>query len=119
MIYYRHGKRIENQRSNLGQEEQYQICKSIIRLSKKGKRSKEIAEILVVSVSLRHVQNTLKNFADGGMAAIKRKTRGRRFGAKRTLIPEQEKEIQGILVDKTPEQLRFKECMWNRKTLRN
>ena len=90
----------------LGQKEQYQIRKSIIRLSKKGKSNKEIAEI--EDVSLRHVQSTLRMYADGGIAAIKPKTRGRRHGAKRTLTPEQEKEIQQIIADKTPEQLRFK-----------
>ena len=99
----------------LGQEEQYQIRKNIIRLSKQGKNNKEIAEIL--DVSLRHVQSTLRMYADGGIAAIKPKTRGRRHGAKRTLTPEQEKEIQQIIVDKTPEQLRFKECMWSRKNI--
>lgn len=100
---------------HVGQEEQYQIRKSIIRLSKEGRSTKEIAEIL--DVSLRHVQNTIKNHADGGIAGIKPKKRGRRPGAKRTLTPEQEKEIQRIIVDKTPDQLRFKECMWNRKNI--
>lgn len=99
----------------LGQEEQYQIRKSIIRLSKEGKSNNEIAEIL--DVSLRHVQSTKKIYTDGGIAAIKSKTRGRRHGAKRTLTPAQEKEIQQVIVDKTPEQLRFKECMWSRKNI--
>lgn len=99
----------------LSPEEQYQIRKNIIRLSKKGKSNEEIAEIL--DVSLRHVQNTKKLYAEGGIAGIRLKKRGRRNGAKRTLTPEQEKEIQQILVDKTPEQLRFKECMWNRKNI--
>ena len=31
---------------------------------------------------------------------------------------EQEKEIQKIIVDKTPEQLRFRECMWTRNNIR-
>jgi transposase len=69
---------------------------------------------------LRHVQNTKKQYADGGIAAIKPKTRGRRNGAKRTLTPEQEHEIHEIheiIIDKTPEQLRFKECMWTRKNI--
>jgi transposase len=96
-------------------EEQYQIRKSIIRLCKQGKSNEEIAKIL--DVSLRHVQNTKKSYADGGVAAIKPKTRGRRVGAKRTLTPDQEKEIQKIISDKTPEQLRFNECMWNRKNI--
>jgi transposase len=99
----------------LSPEEQYQIRKSIIRLLKKGKDTKEVAEIL--DVSLRHVQNTKKIYKDGGIAAIKPKTRGRRNGEKRTLTPEQEKEIQEIITDKTPEQLRFKECMWSRKNI--
>lgn len=99
----------------LNPEAQYQIRKSIIRLSKNGKTNAEIAEIL--DVSLRHVQNTKKQYADGGIAAIKCKTRGRRKGAKRILTPEQEHEIQQVLVDKNPEQLKFKECMWNRKNI--
>ena len=79
-----------------------------------GKGKKEIAEI--EDVSLRHVFNTIKQYTDGGIAAMKPRTRGR-LGEKRTLTPEQEKEILRILVDKTPEQLKFRECMWTRKNL--
>jgi transposase len=106
---------LKTQAVRLGPEEQYQIRKSIIRLLGNGKKNKEIAEIL--DVSLRHVQNTKKQYGDGGISAIKPKTRGRRKGAKRTLTQEQEKEIQSIIVDKTPEQLEFKECMWSRKNI--
>jgi transposase len=106
---------LKTEAARLSPEEQYQIRKSIIRLSKIGKKNEEIAEIL--DVSLRHVQNTKRQYADGGITAIKPKTRGRRYGEKRTLAPEQEKEIQTILIDKTPEQLKFKECMWNRRNI--
>ena len=73
---------------HLSPEEQYQIRKSIIRLSKKGNRNEEIAEIL--DVSLRHVQNTKKSYEDGGIAGIKSKKRGRQKGEKRVLTAEQE-----------------------------
>jgi transposase len=99
----------------LSPEQQYEIRKSIIRLMKKGKTNPEIADIL--DVSERHVRGTKKAYADGGIAGIKPKTRGRRKGANRTLTQEQEKEIQKIIVDKTPEQLRFKECMWSRNNI--
>lgn len=33
-------------------------------------------------------------------------------GEKRRLSSEQEKEIQGIIVDKTPEELLFRECVY-------
>lgn len=99
----------------MGQQEQYQLRKSIIRLLKAGKKAAEVAEIMDVSV--RHVYYTKSSYAQGGIASIKPKTRGRRQGDKRTLTPDQEKEIQGIIVDKTPEQLRFKECMWTRSNI--
>ena len=100
----------------LSPEEQYQVRKNIIRLSKNCKTNAEIAEIL--DVSLRHVQNTKRQYADGGIAAIKPKTRGRRIGDKRKLTPEQEKEIRASIIDKNPEQLRLPGCMWTRENIR-
>jgi DNA-binding NarL/FixJ family response regulator len=58
----------------LSPEQQYEIRKGIIRLYKKGKDIKEIAEML--DVSERHVYNTKKLYAEQGMAGIKPKTRG-------------------------------------------
>lgn len=99
----------------LSPDEQYQIRKSIVRLSKKGKTNGEIAEIL--DVSERHVRSVKKQYADGGLVALKPKKRGRNKGAKRILTPDQEKEIQKIIVDKDPMQLKLKECMWTRKSI--
>ena len=48
----------------LSPEEQYQIRKSIVRLSKKGKTNDEIAEIL--DVSERHVRSVKKQYSEGG-----------------------------------------------------
>lgn len=110
-------KELKTNAKHLSQDEQYQIRKSIVRLLKAGKTGKEIAELLDVSEG--HVSGVKKAYNEGGIEAIKPKTRGRRVGDKRTLTPEQEKEIQRIIVDKTPEQLRFKECMWTRSNIRD
>lgn len=99
----------------LSPEEQYQIRKSIVRLSKKGKTNGEIAEIL--DVSERHVRSVKKQYAEGGLSALKPKKRGRNKGEKRILTPEQENEIQRIIVEKDPMQLKFKDCMWTRKNI--
>lgn len=99
----------------LSPEEQYQIRKSIVRLSKKGKENGEIAEIL--DVSERHVRSIKRQYAQGGLEAIKPKKRGRSIGEKRVLTAEQEKEIQKIITDKDPMQLKFKDCMWTRKNI--
>ena len=101
----------------LSPDEQYQIRKNIIRLSKSEKSNNEIAEIL--DVSLRHVQNTIKQYKDGGIVAIKPKKRGRKEGEERSLTPEQEREIQKIIVDKYPEQMKLPGCMWTRANIRD
>lgn len=99
------------------QEAQYQIRKNIVRMLNAGKTGKEIANLLDVSEGL--VSGVKKAYKNGGFAAIRQKKRGRRHGAKRTLTPSQEKDIQKIIVDKTPEQLRFKECMWTWSNIRS
>ena len=84
-------------------------------MSKLGKTNGKIAEIL--DVSERHVRSVKKQYAEGGLAALKPKKRGRSVGEKRILTSGQEKEIQKIIVDKDPMQLKFKECMWTRKNI--
>lgn len=99
----------------LSPESQYQIRKSIVRLLNQGKTNGEIVEIL--DVSERHVRSVKKQYAEGGMAALKPKKRGRSVGEKRVLTAEQEKEIQKLIVDKDPMQFKMKECMWTRKAI--
>jgi len=99
----------------MSQAEQFQIRKSIIRLSEQGKSTKEIAEIL--DVSERHVHATKKTYREKGMAGIKIGKRGRKIGACRTLTPEMEREIRKTIIDKTPEQVKVKGCMWTRNNI--
>lgn len=106
---------LEINAKKLSPNEQYQIRLGIIRLWKKEKSDSEIAEIF--SVSERHVRLVKKKYQSGGLSAIKLKRRGRKKGDKRILTSEQEAEIQQAIVDKTPDQLKFKECMWCRKNI--
>ena len=100
---------------HLSQDEQFQIRRSIVRLHQQGKKPTEIAEIL--DVSGRHVYSTIKKYKEEGFVGIKSSKRGRRFGDKRSLTPEQEKEIRTAIIDKNPEQLRLKGCMWTKKNI--
>ncbi len=99
----------------LSPKEQYQIRKNIVRLLNKGKTNREIAELL--DVSERHVRSVKKAYSEGGIEAIKPKKRGRKKGENHILTPDQEREIQQIIIDKTPDQLKLKECMWTRKNI--
>lgn len=98
------------------EETQYEIRKAIVRMLKKGMKGREIAKLLDVSEG--HVSNVKKAYAENGIAGIKPKHQGRKYGEKRILTPEQEKEIQQIIIDKDPLQLKFKECMWTRNNIR-
>jgi len=89
---------------------------SIVRMLKNGKKGKEIANELGVSEG--HVSNVKKIYAEQGLEGLKPKHEGRKFGEKRILNPEQEKEIQKLIVDKDPMQLKFKEYMWTRNNIR-
>lgn len=60
-----------------------------------------------------------KVYAENGIAGIKPKTRGRKTGEKRILTPVHEREIMQIIVDKNPEQLKLKGCMWTRNNIRD
>jgi len=99
----------------LSQNEQYQIRKNIVRLLKKGHRPDEVTIMLDVSRSL--VYGTKKTYDEKGIEGIKPGKRGRRHGDKRILTPERERAIMQTIVDKNPEQLKLKCCLWTRKAI--
>ena len=101
----------------MSSEAKYELRKQIIRLKKQGKSTNEI-EILT-DAKKRHIQSTWKKYSDNGIAGIKAHQTGRPRGSTRKLTKEQEKEIQKIVIDKCPEQLKFKGFLWDRKSIRD
>ncbi len=91
---------------SMGAKGQYELRKTIIRMLKDGKSGKQVAKDLGVSEG--HVSNVKKLYEQGGASALKPAKRGRPAGKNKILTPEQEREIQQVIVDKTPEQMRFK-----------
>ena len=82
------------------------------RLKSGGRSTLEVAEI--TGLARQTVDSVWRSYKAGGLAAIKIRPRGRRVGEKRRLSPEQEALLQRLMVDKTPEQLRFKFVLWTR-----
>ncbi len=73
---------------------------------------KEISEL--TGLSDQTVRNLFRQYDKGGLSAIKPRTLGRKQGEKRHLTHKQEKELFSMLVDKNPEQLKLKGCLWTR-----
>ena len=91
------------------------IKEQAIRLHNKGKSESEIADAL--NISYQAVSRIIRAYKKEGMRSVKEKTRGRKHGEKRSLTPEQEKEIQRIIIDKCPDQLKIAACLWTRTAI--
>ena len=99
----------------LSSEVQEEKRKQAIRLHKKGKRYKEIAEL--VEVHFETIGKWVRAYRSEGIKALSSNTRGRRPGSAKRLTPEQEKAIQKLIVDKTPDQLKLVYALWTRKAV--
>ena len=97
-------------------EVQYQLRKQVVRLKTAGRSSSEVSEI--TGLSRQSVNATWRRYKSGGNSAISMKARGRVYGAKRKLSQEQEQELKQMMLDKTPEQLKFKFALWTRAAVK-
>ena len=98
------------------QQTQYELRKQIVRLRRRGFSNKETAEL--VGISVAHASTVWSKYVRGGLDAIKPGQRGRRQGAQRVLDAGQEKAVQNLLVDKTPDQLKLPFALWSRDAVR-
>jgi transposase len=92
-----------------------QLRQQAIRLRKKGMTYKAISEVIDVHYST--ICGWWKVYEKEGAKGIRFKTRGRKNGDKRTLKPEQEKELQKIIGDNEPDQLKLPFALWTRRAV--
>lgn len=90
------------------------IKKQAIRLYKQKKKYQEIADVL--NISYPAVYRIIASFKKNG-CLVKEKTRGRKKGEKRVLSPSQEREIQRIIIDKYPDQMKLGFALWTRAAI--
>lgn len=94
----------------------YERRKQVVRLGKKGYGPMAIAEL--TGLSWGAVNAALKAYGGGGLDALRPKARGRKAGTKRLLSPEQETEVQKLICDKRPEQMKMPFALWTREAVR-
>ena len=90
----------------------YEARKTVIKMWKKDKAIEEIAEITGFATNTIYIM--IRKYKAEGISALKPQKRGRKSGEKRTLTPEQEKDIIKCITEKNPDQLKLKCCLWTR-----
>ena len=88
------------------------IKKRIIAQFKKGVKPGVIAETF--GIAKQYVYNLHHVYKKMGASCIKEKTQGRKLGEQRLLNDKQEREIQKIIIDKHPEQMKLNCMLWTR-----
>ncbi len=91
------------------------VRQQAIKIHKQGKTNIEIAEIL--SVHRNTVGEWIKTYKTHGMKGLKLQPPGRKTGSGRRLSAEQEKQIQKMIRDKMPDQLKLPFALWNRRAI--
>lgn len=97
-------------------ETQQEIRRQIIRMRKQGYSNRAIG--IVVGVSENHASTIWHRYLNKGVSGIKIGVRGRRTGEKRSLSPQQERNICKLLIDKTPDQLKLDFALWTRDAVK-
>jgi transposase len=100
---------------SIGEQGQYALRLIIIRNVNAGKKDKEIADTLGISAA--YVGKVRKIYAEKGEEGLQIKHRGRQQGQKRILSQEQEQEIKRVILEHTPEEYGFQECLWTRSNI--
>ena len=91
-------------------EVQQHLRNQAIRLRKAGSTYSEIGEI--VGVHPTNVCKWWKVYELGGQKAVRQKKRDRRHGACRTLSNDQECQLQSMIRDKCPDQVKLPSALW-------
>lgn len=92
-----------------------QLRKQAVRLKKQGNGVTEIGRIL--GVRRQTVSAWWKCYQAAGAGGLKLAKRGIKKGTNRTLSADQEAQLQRVIVDKTPDQLKLTFALWTRQAV--
>ena len=100
-----------------GTEEKEAVRVRAIRMYEKKIKQIEIA--LLLGVHKNSIYQWIKLYKEQGKKGLKEVKRGRKKGYGKLLNAQQEKEIQRMIVDKMPDQLKLPYALWTRKAIRD
>jgi transposase len=100
----------------LSSNERYQFRKRAISLIKSGEKKKVIAKMFGVRDAT--ISEWVKKHKENGNAGLKDKIRGVKSEDKKLLSSLQEKQVQKMILDTMPDQLKLPYALWTRKAVK-
>lgn len=100
----------------LSEQEQLGFRKQAIKLIKSGRKKGEVAEI--IGVRSASISEWWKNYKEKGINGLSSKKRGVKSEDKKLLSSKQEQEIQKMIIDTMPDQLKLDFALWTRKAVK-
>ena len=100
----------------LPEHERIVIRKTAIKLIRSGKKKKDVAALFGVKPGT--LSDWVKKHKEQGLKGLKAKKRGVKSEDKKLLSIEQENQIQQMIVDKMPDQLKLDYALWTRKAVK-
>ena len=97
-------------------EERRILRKTAIGLLSQGKKKKEVAQL--IGVRPNTITCWVKQYEEKGSKGFLEKKRGVKSADKKILSDEQEREIQKMITDTMPDQLRLDFALWTRKAVK-
>jgi len=91
------------------------VRNQIVRMKQKGLKAQEIEEL--TGVRANRISEIWSRYKKQGSKSITPEVSGRKPGDGALLTPGQEREIRGIIIDKTPEQMKLSFVLWTRQAI--
>ena len=107
----------KNDFRKVSEETRTNTRKRAVKLVEQGYKQVEVAKIF--GVSNNTITTWLKKYREQGTKGLKDRKRGVKSEDKKLLSLKQEKEIQRIIIDKMPDQLKLPFALWNRKAVKD
>ena len=105
----------ERDARRLSQSAQAELRRRAVRMRKAGKSRGDVAGALGIHV--KTVTRWTGAHKKQGLAVFSPGKRGRRTGEQRDLSPEQERALQKMIAEKTPDQLKLAFALWTRRAV--
>ena len=100
----------------LKEAERFSLAKASVRMVNKGNKQKDVANLMGIRPTT--ISEWVKLYKEGGYNALRSDKKGAKPGKSKLINKEIESELQRLIIDKMPDQLKLNFALWTRKAVK-